>query len=413
MIARSTGRPEHGARANLMRVVHDAEAPKRRRAALLLLPVIAFLTVTYVFPIAMVLGNAAYDPTIRDTFPESAEAIRSWSGEGLPEPAVFETFAQELAAAHAEKSLGAAARQLNIVMPGARTVVTGTARNLAKGFEPNGRDTLIDLDKQWGDREIWLALREAAPALTPRYLLTAVDLERAPDGLRRNEDGVFLTILGRSLTISVVVTAICLLIGFPVAHMIASASGRWKSTLLLLVLVPFWTSLLVRTSAWIVLLQTNGVINDALVALGLFTAPMELIYNRTGVYVAMVHILLPFMILPIYSVMLSIPRDYFRAALSLGAHPLRAFLRVYMPQTFPGIAAGTLMVFVLALGYYITPALVGGADDQMISYFIAFYTNRTLNWGLAAALAAILLASVIAIFAALYKLLSGPNERLM
>jgi len=203
------------------------------------------------------------------------------------------------------------------------------------------------------------------------------------------------------------VTIACLLIGFPVAHMIVGAPRRLRPYMLLLVLVPFWTSLLVRTSAWIVLLQSNGVINDGLVSVGLLSEPAQLIFNRVGVYVAMIHILLPFMILPIYSVMLRIPKAYFQAALSLGAHPFKAFVRVYIPQTMPGVAAGVLIVFVLALGYYITPALVGGADDQMISYFIAFYTNQTLNWGLAASLAAILLATVIAIVAVLQRFLAG------
>ena len=161
---------------------------------------------------------------------------------------------------------------------------------------------------------------------------------------------------------------------------------------MILVLLPFWTSLLVRTCAWIVLLQSKGVVNDSLLWLGIIDEPLPLIYNRFGVCVAMTHILLPFMILPLYSVMKAISPAYMRAAASLGAPPLTAFLRVYLPQTLPGIGAGCLLVFILALGYYITPALVGGAADQMISYFIALYTTETVNWGMASALGAMLLA---------------------
>jgi putative spermidine/putrescine transport system permease protein len=165
------------------------------------------------------------------------------------------------------------------------------------------------------------------------------------------------------------------------------------------VLLPFWTSLLVRTTAWVVLLQNKGIVNDSLIALGVLQEPTQLIYNRIGVCVAMTHVLLPFMILPLYSVMRGISPSFVRAARSLGSPPTTAFLRVYLPQCLPGIGAGCLLVFVLALGYYITPALVGGAGDQMIAYFIAFYTTSTINWGLASALGVVLLVATLVLCA--------------
>ena len=174
-------------------------------------------------------------------------------------------------------------------------------------------------------------------------------------------------------------------------------------------LLPFWTSLLVRTGAWVVLLQREGVVNDVLIALGLISEPLQLVYNRFGVYVAMTHILLPFMVLPLYSVMRGIPPQYMRAAASLGARPLRAFLRVYLPQTVPGIGAGCLLVFILAIGYYITPALIGGINDQMVSYFVAFFTNQTVNWGMASALGTVLLIVTLLLFA-LYARLVGIDR---
>jgi putative spermidine/putrescine transport system permease protein len=178
---------------------------------------------------------------------------------------------------------------------------------------------------------------------------------------------------------------------------------------MILVLLPLWTSLLVRTVAWIVLLQDQGIVNQILVALGLIDHPVRLIFNRTGVVIAMTHVLLPFMILPIIATMKSIPPTYVRAAISLGAHPAVAFWKVYLPQTLPGVAAGTLLVFIMALGYYVTPTLVGGPRDQMLAYFIAFYTTQSSNWGLAAALGVLLLVATGILYFA-YSRLAGLNQ---
>jgi putative spermidine/putrescine transport system permease protein len=167
---------------------------------------------------------------------------------------------------------------------------------------------------------------------------------------------------------------------------------------MVLVLIPFWTSVLVRVAAWIVLLQSEGLVNKALIGAGLIDQPFALLFNRVGVYISMTHILLPFMILPLYSVMKSVPPTYQRAAVSLGSHPFAAFWRVYVPQTYPGIGAGVLLVFILAIGYYITPALLGGPNDQMVSYYIAYFTNVTINWGMACALGALLLAATLVLY---------------
>jgi putative spermidine/putrescine transport system permease protein len=166
--------------------------------------------------------------------------------------------------------------------------------------------------------------------------------------------------------------------------------------------VPFWTSILVRVAAWIVLLQSEGLVNRALMGLGVIDHPLALLFNRLGVVIAMVHILLPFMILPLYSVMKSVPPTFLRAAVSLGSAPMAAFFRVYVPQTYPGIGAGALLVFILAIGYYVTPALLGGPEDQMLSYYIAQYTNVNINWGMACALGALLLAATLVLYA-LYR----------
>ena len=215
---------------------------------------------------------------------------------------------------------------------------------------------------------------------------------------RPAEQAVYRTILWRTLEIGLLVTVACLILAYPLAYKLASLREGTANLLMILVLLPFWTSLLVRSAAWIVLLQREGPINALLQRLGLIEAPLTLVFNRTGVLIAMTHVLLPFMVLPLYAVMRGIPKSHVRAALSLGAPPFTAFRRVFLPQTVPGIGAGALLVFILALGYYITPALVGGADDQMIAYFIAFFTLQTVNWGMAAALASVLLLAVTALY---------------
>jgi putative spermidine/putrescine transport system permease protein len=195
---------------------------------------------------------------------------------------------------------------------------------------------------------------------------------------------------------------LCLLLGYPLAYWLSTMSARSANILMILVLVPFWTSVLVRVAAWIVLLQREGLVNKALLGLNLVAEPLTLLFNRTGVVISMTHILLPFMILPLYSVMKSVPPTYLRAAVSLGSPPLAAFFRVYVPQTWPGIAAGALLVFIVCLGYYVTPALLGGADDQMLSYYIAQYTNVDINWGMACALGGLLLGATLVLYA-LYR----------
>ncbi|HEX7911662.1 MAG TPA: ABC transporter permease, partial [Paraburkholderia sp.] len=208
-----------------------------------------------------------------------------------------------------------------------------------------------------------------------------------------------LTIFGRTFLIGMAVTLFALLLAYPLAYRVSRLSERHANLVMILVLIPFWTSVLVRVAAWIVLLQNDGLVNKALTGSGLIAQPLALMFKRVGVYNSITHILLPFMILPLYSVMKSIPPTYQRAAVSLGSHPFAAFWRVYVPQTYPGLAAGALLVFILSIGYYITPALLGGPDDQMVSYYVAYYTNNTINWGMACALGGLLLAATLVLYA--------------
>ncbi|MGH6887011.1 MAG: ABC transporter permease, partial [Geminicoccales bacterium] len=264
----------------------------------------------------------------------------------------------------------------------------------------------------WGKAETWAVVQRAAGPYSDFFLLSALDLQHDSEGdivAAPSEQSIYLRVLGRTFWISTLVTALCLLFGFPVAYLIAHSPPRRSNLLMILVLLPFWTSLLVRSAAWIVLLQDQGIVNDLLRFFGFTDEPIRMIFNRTGVVVAMVHVLLPFMILPMVATMKTIPPSYMRAALSLGAPPAVAFLKVYLPQTLPGVSAGTLLVFIMALGYYVTPALVGGANDQMLAYFIAFYTTSSVNWGLAAALGVLLL-TVTGVLYAVYSRLVGMGK---
>lgn len=392
-------------------------AGRRRRveAWLLLAPLVAFLLLVFVAPIAGMLWRAVDDRDVAPVMPRTVAALAGWHGDALPGEDAFAALAADLAQARADKTLPAAARRLNYDQNGYRTVITNTARKLPDA--PNGtwQQTLTALDPAWGKPEIWGAIARAAGPTTDFYLLAALDLRRDAAGAvlaSPPDEAIYRQVFLRTFLVALSVTALCLVIGFPVAYLLATRPPRIANILMILVLLPFWTSLLVRTTAWVVLLQSNGVVNEILTGLGITDGPLQLVYNRVGVLVAMTHVLLPYMILPLYSVMRSIPPAHLRAAYSLGARPVGAFLRVYLPQTLPGIGAGALLVFILALGYYITPALVGGPADQMISWFIAFYTTSTVNWGMASALGLLLLVATLALYAVYARLVGADRMRL-
>ena len=375
----------------------------RLRAAGLALPLVAFIGVTFVVPLGTMLLRSVYDPVVADALPDTVALLREWDGESDPGEQVYAAASRELLRAREERTIGRVASRVNRIRGGLRSMLVRTGRRLLEVRDGPWREALIDIDADWGDPLTWHALRTAGDRFTTRHYLNAVDLQRLPDGsIARQppERRIYLALFWRTFVVSLGITALCLLLGYPVAYLIAHAPPRRAGLLLALVLVPFWTSLLVRTTSWIVLLQSQGVLNDVLVALGLIgdDGRLAMIYNMTGTVVAMTHVLLPFMVLPLYSVMRTIPPQQMRAAESLGAGFPLAFRRVYWPQSLAGVGAGSLLVFILAIGYYITPALVGGQSGQLISNFIAYHMQTSLNWGLAGALGGILLACVIGLY---------------
>ncbi|WP_373357042.1 ABC transporter permease [Pseudoroseicyclus sp. CXY001] len=286
------------------------------------------------------------------------------------------------------------------------------------GFESVSiREQFAEADEEWLDPEVWETIKVFSPDYTPGYFLNSADLQLTPQGSieqRPEGDRIYMTLFGRTMWMSLVITVSCILLGYPVAWMLANLPMRSANLLMILVLLPFWTSLLVRTSAWKVLLQQQGVINDILVWAHIISDGNRLVMinNATGTIIAMTHILLPFMILPLYSVMKTIPPSYLRAAKSLGATNWTAFWRVYFPQSVPGIGAGSILVFILAIGYYITPELVGGTKGVFISNRIAYHISQSLNWGLAAALGTILLVLVLLLYWVYDKLVGIDNVSL-
>jgi putative spermidine/putrescine transport system permease protein len=392
-----------------------ADRMRKLRSFGLVAPLLLFLLLTFVAPILDMLRLSVYDTELSLVWPHVTRAIATWTDRSkLPPEPVFKALAVDLADSYHKQMLATAARRLNYALENGRSLVFGTARKLPKSSD-NWAATVEKLDPQWGDLRTWAAVDQASGPLTSYFLLAAVDLKKTANGSIVGvtpDRAIYVDVLRRTFTVSFVVTALCVILGFPVAYLLANQPPRRANLLVILVLLPFWTSLLVRTAAWIVLLQEHGVVNDALIWLGIIDHPVRLIYNRIGVYVAMTHILLPFLILPLYSVMKGIKPNYMQAATSLGATPTEAFIRVYLPLTLPGIGAGALLVFILALGYYITPALIGGAGDQMISYFIAFYTSNTVNWGMASALGTVLLIATLILYWVYDRLIGITNVRL-
>ncbi len=377
-------------------------------ALALTLPLLVFLLLTFLVPIGALLVRAIENPEVVTALPRASALLAKWDRKSEPPAAAFAAIAKDLSHLERGADAGALARRLNAEQPGSRSLVMDTYRATKEELRADEmdaaqvREKMLEIDPRWAELPYWQAIAKNSSRWTPDYLLTSIDLRR--DALGEIErvapdQRVFGRILMRTFYVSGAVTLFCLLLGYPLAYWLSTLRDRHANLLMILVLVPFWTSILVRVAAWIVLLQREGLVNKALLSLHAINEPLALLFNRTGVIISMTHILLPFMILPLYSVMKSVPPTYLRAAVSLGSPPLAAFFRVYVPQTWPGIGAGGLLVFILAIGYYVTPALLGGAADQMLSYYIAQYVNVYVNWGLACALGALLLAATLVLYA--------------
>ncbi|BDB20754.1 ABC transporter permease [Pseudomonas sp. CYM-20-01] len=367
------------------------------RAYGLLLPLVVFLLLTFVGPIGSLLWRAVADTELSQALPATAQAVAQWDGTSAPDERLFKPLIEDLKTV-ALRDLASAARRLAYEAPALRALLTGAKREAAS--LEGTREQMQLLDPRWLDNATWQTFKRASGPAGTYHLLSAVDMKHDyQQGLvNKDEAGLYRSILGRTFSIAAITTLVCVLLAFPLCAYLDRRTPRTRNALLLLILLPFWTSILVRTTAWMVLLQDSGIINATLMQLGLINSPLHLLYNRFGVILALVHVMLPFMVFPLLAAMSSCNRLLVQAAYSMGARPLRVFFQVYLPQVLPGVAAGALMVFIVTLGFYITPALLGGPADQMISYYIAQFTTGTLNWGLASALGLVLLVATTLLY---------------
>jgi len=345
------------------------------------------------------------------------EALDRWDGKELPSEEIFAIAFADVQTNIENRTIGKIATHVNYSLPGGRSLMMKSKRKLKNIEGPPYREQMIEADERWGDLKTWRVIKAVSDPITSQYFLNAIDRTFDETGAvvaQPEERQIYVTLFIRTLWISGLVTLLTLILGYPIAYLISTTPPRISNLLIIMVLLPFWTSLLVRTTSWIVLLQTQGVLNDVMVWLGILSddGRIQMIYNLNGTLVAMTQILLPFMVLPMYSVMKTIPLSQLRASQSLGANPFTTFFKIFWPQSIPGIGAGGLLVFVLSVGYYITPALVGGSSGQMISNQIAFHMKSSLNWGLAAALGTIMLAGVLVLYWLYDRIVGIDNMKL-
>ena len=379
------------------------------------------------------------DQHINNVYPLTFKEYQKWDRKDLPPEEVYKAMYTELGSVipnivdttgmkkaemkrKRSQEVGKALTRMNYSKSGWKSMIKKTRRqilkNNKKGEIPESyKETMIEINKGWADQLYWQSMAQMLEPRTAIYYWNAVDRTYDIEKnvvMQEENRRMYMKTWWKTLKVSIYVTVYCLILGFPVAHLLANLPLRYSNILMIFVLLPFWTSLLVRTTAWIVMLQQNGVINGVLVWLGILSddGRIQMVYNMTGTIIAMTQILLPFMILPLYSVMKVIPKSHMRAAMNLGAKPSKAFLKVYLPQTIPGMSAGGLLVFVLAIGYFITPELVGGKDGQLIGHWIAYHLKTTLNWGLASALGALLLGAMLILYWVYNKIVGIDNIKL-
>ena len=399
------------------------ERKNKIKAFLLVFPLLLFIIVTFVVPIGDMLLRSVDDSQINEVYGKTFEEYKKWDKEKdkLPPEAVYKALFNDIAYGDKIK-IGRSITRMNYSKSGWKSLIKKTRREIKKivkseEFPTSYKDWLIEINEDWADPTFWYSMSQMLNESTSIYYWNAIDRTFDQDAnivMQPEERRMYVRTWIKTFKVSVYVTFFCLVLGFPVAHLLANLPLRYSNLLMIFVLLPFWTSLLVRTTAWIVMLQQNGVINGVLVWLGILSdeGRIQMVYNQTGTIIAMTQMLLPFMVLPLYSVMKVIPKSHMRAAQNLGAKPANAFRRVYLPQTVPGMSAGGLLVFVLAIGYFITPELVGGKDGQLIGHWIAYHLKTTLNWGLCSALGGILLGIMLVLYWLYNKIVGIDNIKL-
>ena len=396
--------------------LQKAEKRNKIKAFLLVAPLLVFILVTFLIPIGDMLLRSVDDSYINTVFPKTFKEYKNWDRQDLPSEELYKTMFFEVKESEGF-AIGKASTRMNYAKSGWKSLLKKSKRKFKKIEEGPYKEQMIAIDKKWADMEYWKALGVMVDATTAGYYLNAVDLKYNVDKevvWQKENRRIYNHTWFKTFKVSVLVMVFCLMLGYPIAYLLSTLPLKYSNLLMICVLLPFWTSLLVRTVAWMVMLQQKGVFNNLLVMANIISDEnrFKLMYNETATIIVMTQILLPFMVLPLYSVMRTISPNYMRAALNLGASPLHAFWKIYMPNSVPGISAGCMLVFILAIGYYITPELVGGKDGQMIGNWIAYHLKTTLNWGLCAALGAILLGVMTVLYWVYNKLVGIENIKL-
>jgi putative spermidine/putrescine transport system permease protein len=380
------------------------------QASMLVLPAFLFLVSMFIVPIGILMTRSIDDKLVNEFLPRTFEVFEQWDQKDLPDENLYEAMFLDITTA--DKTLmGRSTIRMNYELSGWRSLIKKSARAFKKIDEGPYKEAMIKVHKRWGQIKYWQSLGAMTDNYTAGYYLNSFDLKF--DGnknvIQQPENRqVYNLLWWRTFVVSLMVTFFCVLLGYPVAYLLATLPLRISNLLMICVLMPFWTSLLVRIVAWMIMLQQEGVINNVLVSIGLLSDEnrLAMMYNFTGTIIVMTQILLPFMILPMYSVMKGISPNYMKAAQNLGAAPSLAFVRVYIPQSLPGVGAGVILVFIVAIGYYITPELVGGKDGRLIGNMVAYHMQNSLNWGLASAMGLILLTGILVLYW-LYDKLTG------
>jgi putative spermidine/putrescine transport system permease protein len=396
--------------------LQKSERKNKIRAFLLVVPLLFFILFTFLIPIGDMLLRSVDDSYINTVFPKTFEEYKKWDKQDLPSEELYKTMFFEIKEGSGY-SIGKATTRMNYAKSGWKSLLKKSKRKFKKIEDGPYKEQMIVIDKRWADMEYWKAIGVMVDPITAGYYLNAIDLKYNADKeiIRQKENRrIYIKTWIKTFKVSVLVMFFCLILGYPISYLLATLPLKYSNLLMICVLLPFWTSLLVRTVAWMVMLQQKGVFNNLLVMSHIIADEnrFQLMYNQTATIIVMTQILLPFMVLPLYSVMKTISPNYMRAALNLGASPLHAFYKVYMPNSIPGVSAGCMLVFILAIGYYITPELVGGKDGQMIGNWIAYHLKTTLNWGLCAALGAILLGVLTVLYWVYNKLVGIENIKL-
>ena len=340
-----------------------AERKNKIKAFLLVAPLLLFLLITYIFPIGEMLTRSIDDKMVTNMLPKTFKAMESWDGQELPPEEVFVSFLIDYKILVEAKTQGKLDQRLNKEKNGFNSILKKLKRKMKKFEEGNYKEQIMSVHKRFADVSYWQAIKRTAPPYTVAKYLKAVDMVIDENGdIVKVEESrrIYTQLWLRTLEVAFFVTLFCFLMGYPIAHLLATIPMKYSNLLMICVLLPFWTSLLVRTASWMILLQQQGVVNDFFVMIGLVSDDNrpEMMYNKVGTYVAMSQILLPFMVLPLYSVMKTVSPSLMRAGKSLGGTPFVSFWKIYFPLTISGIGAGSLLVFILAVGYYITPESV-------------------------------------------------------